>query len=915
MKKNTCRLFALAAALALPSLGGAGGGRCLAQRHADPNAAALRGEEAWRLMADGHYYGARGLADGEEAALVADYHLNADGVAARIGRWLDAHRVHPLAARLGTMLANLRVREGRYDEALGLYAEHAGANAPREEVVEATLYRAVAHINTGDIGRARALLESIGSAGAHEADVMYYSGYVRYAEADYAGAVPYLLAVGDSRAYRKKAPVYVADCYVQQGQPARALQAIRAYQRQWGATELSLEARRVEGEALYGQGDHYNAVVALRAYADESAAPRRTALYKLGMSELHTQAYARAARDLSASAGSERDAMAQNAWLHAGMAYVQGGSKQQARMAFQQAAGMDADPAVQEKAFYNYALTLHDGATMGFGESVAAFEQFLNRYPDSPYRQSVARHLTEVYFTTSNYPAALASINKITNPSGEIVAAKQQVLYNLGVQKLAAGDNAAAKEYLRQSAATLDKPETHYWKGEAEYRLGQYAEAVADLQRSLSAPADGGDARGWRQLARYTLGYALFKQKKYADALPHFRQFADAGPADALLAADALNRLGDCQFAARDFDAATASYRQAMAASHAAGDYSLLQLALISGLRGDYRQKVELLGQLGAQYGASEYGGDALFEQGRAYVQSGDRQRAMTVFTQLMSKYPQSANCRRAANEIGMIYAESGQKEAAIAAYRRVMERYPDTEEAQTALSNLKDIYTDLGRVGEYAQLARQAGRGLTADELDEMTAEAALRATAGGDHAQALAHYRQLEAQTLSAERRMAALEGQLRSARAAGQAQAVADVVTRLLQPGAKLSPDLAAEARLARAQSHMALGNADAAVADYQQLAQDTRTAWGAQAVVELAQYAYDTKQYKSAEDILTTFTDAGSAHSYWLARAFVLLADVYAATDRAIEARQYLLSLKSSYTESEDINRMIEERLDR
>jgi len=36
-------------------------------------------------------------------------------------------------------------------------------------------------------------------------------------------------------------------------------------------------------------------------------------------------------------------------------------------------------------------------------------------------------------------------------------------------------------------------------------------------------------------------------------------------------------------------------------------------------------------------------------------------------------------------------------------------------------------------------------------------------------------------------------------------------------------------------------------------------------------------------------------------------------VYVATDRSIEANEYLLSLKSNYTESEEINRMIEERL--
>ena len=79
------------------------------------------------------------------------------------------------------------------------------------------------------------------------------------------------------------------------------------------------------------------------------------------------------------------------------------------------------------------------------------------------------------------------------------------------------------------------------------------------------------------------------------------------------------------------------------------------------------------------------------------------------------------------------------------------------------------------------------------------------------------------------------------------------------------------------------------------------------------VEMAQYYYDIEQYGVAEQMLDRFIDSGTSHSYWLARAFILLADVYLKTDRAIEAQEYLLSLKTNYTESAEINQMIDERL--
>ena len=113
--------------------------------------------------------------------------------------------------------------------------------------------------------------------------------------------------------------------------------------------------------------------------------------------------------------------------------------------------------------------------------------------------------------------------------------------------------------------------------------------------------------------------------------------------------------------------------------------------------------------------------------------------------------------------------------------------------------------------------------------------------------------------------------------------------------------------------RAESLFQQNKPDEAVADLQLLATDTVTVYGAQGTVRLAQYNYDTKQYAAAETVLTNFIDKGTAHTYWLARAFVLLSDVYMAQERNVEAQQTLLSLKSSYTESEEINKMVEDRL--
>ncbi len=57
----------------------------------------------------------------------------------------------------------------------------------------------------------------------------------------------------------------------------------------------------------------------------------------------------------------------------------------------------------------------------------------------------------------------------------------------------------------------------------------------------------------------------------------------------------------------------------------------------------------------------------------------------------------------------------------------------------------------------------------------------------------------------------------------------------------------------------------------------------------------------------------FIEDGTPHQYWLARGFILLADVYIRQGDDFQARQYLTSLKNNYKAEDEIQGMIEDRL--
>ena len=103
-------------------------------------------------------------------------------------------------------------------------------------------------------------------------------------------------------------------------------------------------------------------------------------------------------------------------------------------------------------------------------------------------------------------------------------------------------------------------------------------------------------------------------------------------------------------------DRARQDYARAVEIDPSLGDYYLYQEAFVRGLQRDYNGKVQTLNRLISDYPESQYMDDALYEQGRAFVQMEDNANAIARFNILVKKFPESNVARRAANEIGLLY-------------------------------------------------------------------------------------------------------------------------------------------------------------------------------------------------------------------------------------------------------------------
>lgn len=948
-----------------------------------------------QIDADGKPLPATGEREEAEYMLVcAEYELRNPQSIELLRGYLEEFPDTPHANRIYALIASAYFFEGKYDDALAMFNSSHLELLGNEERDDMTYRLATCYLKTGNAKEAAIWFETLrNTSRKYAADCTYYLSYIRYSQQRYDDALSGFLSLQDNAKYKALVPYYIAEIYLIKKNYDKAEIVAQNYLSAYPGHTYTGEMYRVQGTADYHFGKYHEAIKAFEKYLENNAesAHRRDALYMLGMSCYQTGVYSQVPVILG-EVTTEKDALAQNAYLHMGLAYLQLADKNKARMAFEQAAASNTDLKIKEQAAYNYALCIHETSYSAFGESVTVFEKFLNEFPNSPYADKVSNYLVEVYMDTRSYDAALKSIERITHPSMAILEAKQKILFQLGTQSFANTQFEQAIGYFNQSIALgqynlQTKADALYWRGESYYRLNRMQEAARNFNDYLAiAPQKNTEMFA---LAYYNLAYIAFHKKDYATAQDRFLKFVQLDKGEnATALADAYNRMGDCYLHVRRFDEAKQYYSRAENIGTPAGDYSYYQLALVAGLQKDYDGKVTLLNRLATKYPDSPYAVNALYEKGRSYVQSNNNSQAIATFRELLNKYPESPISRKAATEIGLLYYQNDDYNRAIEAYKYVITKYPGSEEARLAMRDLKSIYVDANRVDEFAALAAQMPGEIRFEvsEQDSLTYIAAEKVYMKGDitpakasftrylqsypngafslnshyylcligkeekdeeaileHAgklleypdnpyseeallmrgeilfnckqykQALADYKQLQARAATAERRQLGATGVLRCAALLKDDVEVIHAATALLAE-TKLTPELRSEALHFRSKAYLNQKADSKAMDDLKLLAKDTRTLYGAEAKYLVAQQQYNAGEYAAAEKEILNFIDQSTPHAYWLARSFILLSDVYVAMDKKLDARQYLLSLQQNYQADDDIEGMIEERLE-
>lgn len=875
-------------------------------------------------------------------------------------RFIAVNPASPKVPAARMRIAECRMADGDYSGALALLGEVATEALSPLEQTECAYAEGICNLAAGRADRAgRRFDEVVAAGGPKAAPAMrrlasaahYYNNVIKYNTGEYAPAGAGMQTVDASTEPGRRRDVFIAGAELAKGNNEVAAATARRALAVDGLNDSERAAAEgIAGEALWKAGRTSEAVPYLRRHAELAESPSPSALYLLGVDAYRSNDYAAAADYLGRAAESSSE-VAPMASLMLGQAFYNLGRRDDAAVAFHSAAEADGlEPDLARQAFYNYAVTRFGGAGMPFRSASATFEDFLRRYPSGPYTDRVREYLARGYLADEDYTRALERLEAMTAPSAEALAAKRHVLYLLGNREINTGNPDAGASYLDRAAAIAGDrtlgAEIQLARARAMEMQGRHAGAASTLQSYL-ASRQGTNI----PVANYFLGYALMGLERNAAADEAFSAALSSGRFRGKEKADILNRRADIAYYGRNFSDAASLYGQALEADRTSGDYAAFNRARMLAYGRDYNAALGAFADFRRSYPASALMPDALLETAAAQVAAGRNQDAVDTYNNLIADFPRTAQGRQAYIQKAMTLLESGNREEAIAAYKQVVRSFPSSREAEQAAGLLRAILADQNRGSEYVAFMNtvegmqvtdrteaaaleygtarsrlqnagdvSAMEAFLAQYPDSEEAEEGMALLAEADYAadrteQALTRWQALEPRASSAAMAMRARMGILRSARDLGDTDLAGQTAAAILESSAAPGADLT-EATFSRALYLSADSTtAPEALRLWQSVASRTDELYGAKSAFYAADALFEAGEADQALAAARDLASSRSPHQYWIARAFILQADILASQGKQADAREYLRALIQNYPGTEtDIRVMAQERLD-
>ncbi len=631
-------------------------------------------------------------------------------------RFVRNYPEHPVAGNLFKEIGNYFFEQGDFARAVDYLKK-----SPKSD--ESAQYRlAISHFSLQDYSEALVIFDAIkGGSSDFAVSSSYYAGIINFRAAKYQEAIPDFKKAEQSATYRSEIPGWLAHSYYRQGKFAEMLAYTEPLLREKNSGRKLEDVALLTAEVYFQQANYEKASNYYTIYKNYKSQGMLPAVaYRYGYSLYKTDQFTPASEQLK-NVAAVKDTLGQYAAFILGICYLKANNPNYALGAFDQARKSNYNKSVTEDSDFNHAKVLLD-LNRG-NEAIKAFEGFLSKYPDSKYEDEANELVSEAYLSSNNYQAALAYIEGLKRRSTRTNSAYQRIAFNQAVKMYNDERYIDAIPYFDKSLTTPINPETKYaasyWKAEALSAQKKYSEAMPMYQAIISS-VDNTTANLFelQNRSRYALAYSYYNTKDYTKANQLFREYADRmkSSGDSQAYQDAVVRLGDTYFAAKNYDQALKYYDQAIAANKSDKDYATFQKGLVLVLKGNEAEAKSAFQKVQRDFPQSLFVDNAIYQEANLDFAAGRYIPAITGFTKLLNDKPQSVLVPAALLKRAGAFQNTANHEGAIADYRAILKNYPTESQSKDALAGIQEELNEVGRPEEFTQILNDYQRANPTD-------------------------------------------------------------------------------------------------------------------------------------------------------------------------------------------------------
>ena len=613
-----------------------------------------------------------------------------------------------------------------YQHAIEYYDLAGYENIPNEWVADAKFEKGYSYFSRNQFAEAKELFNEIHQLPGNKYYLAanYYYGVIAYKEKNYNEALTAFKLVENEEDYQGIVPYYISEIYYLQGNKTESLKYSENILSKEGSNS-SNQLKLLTGQLYFEKQDYKKAMPLLEEYVTNSDKVNKEVLYELAYSyykEGKTEKAIQGFKQLS----NEKDSMGQNSMYLLGDLYLKTGDKANARNAFQYSAYNNSNTSQQKVSRFNYAKLSYE---LGYQDiALNEMRSFLQDYPSSEYDEEAREILINILARTSNFREALSIYQSFSNPTPGMQKAYPRIMYGRAIelindQQLARADQLMADVTTHSDGGSII-PYAFFWRGEIAFRQQRYEDAARFTNRFVqsNSPSQGEASMA---AARYNLGYSYMFMENYQKALDNFVLVSSRlNRSSSSMEQDAYLRSGDCYYMLRDYSKASAVYDSFIDNVMPQADYATYQKAMIAGIKNS-NEKIRLLNNLERQFPKSSLLHQADMEVATTYIADEKFSSAIPYLNKIISSDNNGLK-PKAYLKLGLAYYNDNNNKEALNNYNFLIRNYSNSPEANEALGIVKDIYVEEGRLNEYADLMRKAGKNISVSEVDSLSFVAA---------------------------------------------------------------------------------------------------------------------------------------------------------------------------------------------